>query len=121
MQPLPPIDIVDVDMVDMDMVEMDMVDMDMEDMYMEDMDMEDMDMDRGFEIHKRPTAIFFPVPMIPTLLDTSVAYRRNIASRNGTIVIVLSAAVAFGSTEVLTETASTWSPTVSIVELLPNS
>ena len=119
MQPLPPIDIVVVDMV-----EMDLVDMDMEDMYMEDMDMEDMDMDRGFEIHKRPTAIFFPVPMIPTLVDTSVAYRRNIASRNGTIVIVLSAAVAFGSTEVLTETAfaSTWVPTVSIaVELLPNS
>ena len=59
--------------------------------------------------------------MIPTLADTSVVCRRNIASRNRTVVIALSAAVAFGSTEVFTETAfaPTWSITVSIVQLLP--
>ena len=61
---------------------------------------------------------------VPTLGDTSVVSRRNKASQNRTIVIVLSAAVAFGSTEAFTETtfASTWVVTVSTaVELLPNS
>ena len=55
--------------------------------------------------------------------NTSVVYRRNICSQNRTIVIALSAAVAFVSTEILTETtlASTSSITVSVVELLPSS
>ena len=55
--------------------------------------------------------------------NTSVVYRRNICSQNRTIVIALSAAVAFVSTEILTETtlASTPSITVSVVELLPSS
>ena len=74
----------------------------------------------GFQIHTHPDD-FFQVLMIPTLADTSVVCRRNIASRNRTVVIALSAAVAFGSTEVFTETAfaPTWSITVSIVQLLP--